>query len=148
MKNLLKPILLSGVFLLSLSSCAKSATDMVESLKNNGFEVEHITREENEEIQALDIIFNGALLAKRYIKDLKEGVTVNSMAVGVKVDEEVAHGAQIIEFGSGDEAGLMYKFYDENKGANTEIEFEGTIVQVGSCLVSYTDDYTKSVLGI
>lgn len=148
MKNLLKPILLSGVFLLSLSSCAKSATDMVESLRNNDFEVEHLTREENQEIQALDLAFNAALFAKRYIKDVKEGVTVNSMAVGVKVDEEGAHGAQIIEFGSGDEAGLMYKFYDENKGADTEIEFEGTIVQVGSCLVSYTDDYTKGVLGI
>ena len=148
MKNLLKPILLSGVFLLSLSSCAKSATDMVESLRNNDFEVDHRTREDYQEIQALDMIFNAALLAKRYIEDLKEGVTVNSMAVGVKVDEEGAHGAQIVEFGSGDEAGLFYKFYDENKGADTEVGFEGTIVQVGSCVVSYTDEYTKGVLGI
>ena len=148
MKNLLKPILLSGVFLLSLSSCAKSATDMVESLRNNDFEVEHITREENEEIKALDALLNLGLFAAGYIEDVKEGVTVNSMAVGVKVDEEGAHGAQIVEFGSGDEAGLFYKFYDENKGADTEIEFEGTMVQVGSCLVSYTDDYTKGVLGI
>ena len=148
MKNLLKPILLSGVFLLSLSSCAKSATDMVESLRNNGFEVEHITREENEELKAVDALLNAGLFAARYIEDLKEGVTVNSMAVGVKVDEEGAHGAQIIEFGSGDEAGLIYKFYDENKGADTEVGFEGTIVQVGSCVVSYTDEYTKGVLGI
>ena len=148
MKNLLKPILLSGVFLLSLSSCAKSATDMVESLKNNDFEVEHLTREENEEIKAVDALLNAGLLVAGYIEDVKEGVTVNSMAVGVKVDEEGAHGAQIIEFGSGDEAGLMYKFYDENKGEGVEVEFEGTIVQVGSCLVSYTDDYTKGVLGI
>ena len=88
MKNLLKPILLSGVFLLSLSSCAKSATDMVESLRNNDFEVEHITREENEELKALDALLNVGLLAAGYIKDVKEGVTVNSMAVGVKVDED------------------------------------------------------------
>lgn len=148
MKNLLKPILLSGVFLLSLSSCAKSAADMVESLKNNGFEVEHRTREDYKEIQAMDLIFNAALLATDYIEDMKDGVTTMSMAMGVKTDEEGVHGAQIIEFGSGDEAGLIYKFYDENKGEDTEIEFEGTIVQVGSCLVSYTDDYTKGVLGI
>ena len=72
----------------------------------------------------------------------------NEFLKSYEVIDEVVDSLRIRRINKPKDYSYNDKFYDENKGEDTEIEFEGTMVQVGSCLVSYTDDYTKGVLGI
>ena len=63
MKRIIKPVLMSAVFMLSLSSCGgKSASSMVDALKNDKFEVQSITNE-NDELEAIELVLNAALVA-------------------------------------------------------------------------------------
>lgn len=71
MKRIIKPVLMSAVFMLSLSSCGgKSASSMVDALKNNEFEVQSVTNE-NDELELIELALNAALLALKKIDDVK-----------------------------------------------------------------------------
>lgn len=151
MRKILKPIMLSAVFMLSLTSCGgKSAASMFEALKKNEFEVEQITTENNQdELNALELLINAGLLAAGSITDIKEGVDILSLTYAVKVDDSGTHSAGIYELGSADEANLIYKFVEENGNLEgDESQKFSNFVVTGSCYVGYSDDYTKGVLGL
>ncbi len=151
MRRILKPIMLSAVFMLSLTSCGgKSAASMIEALKKNEFEVEQITTENNQdELNALELLINAGLLAAGSITDIKEGVDILSLTYAVKVDDSGTHAAGIYELGSADEANLIYNFVEENGNLEgDESQKFSNFVVTGSCYVGYSDDYTKGVLGL
>ena len=147
MKRIIKPVLMSAVFMLSLSSCGgKSASSMVDALKNDEFEVQSITSE-NDELEAIELILNAALVAAGKIDDYKNGVDLISIHYAVKIDENGTHAAEINEFGNGDQANLFMSVY-EDLGGETSGEALDNYVVTGSCVVGYSDDYTKGVLGL
>ena len=147
MKRIIKPVLMSAVFMLSLSSCGgKSASSMVDALKNDKFEVQSITSE-NDELEAIELILNAALVAAGKIDDYKNGVDLISIHYAVKIDENGTHAAEINEFGNGDQANLFMSVY-EDLGGETSGEALDNYVVTGSCVVGYSDDYTKGVLGL
>lgn len=147
MKRIIKPVLMSAVFMLSLSSCGgKSASSMVDALKNNEFEVQSITNENNE-LVTIELALNAALAAAQKIDDYKNGVDLISIHYAVKIDENGTHAAEINEFGNGDQANLAMSFY-EDLGGETSGEALVKYVVTGSCVVGYSDDYTKGVLGL
>lgn len=146
MKRIIKPVLMSAVFMLSLSSCGKSASSMVDALKNNEFEVQSITNE-NDELEAIEMVLNAALVAAGKIDDYKNGVDLISMHYAVKIDENGTHAAEINEFGNGDQANLFMSVYKEFEGDMSGEALDNYVV-TGSCLVGYSDDYTKGVLGL
>ena len=151
MRKIIKPIMMSAVFMLSLTSCGgKSAAEMVDSLKSNEFEVQQLTTKDNQdELNALELLINAGLLASGLIEDVKEGVDILSLTSAVKVDDAGTHAAGIYELGSADEANLIYKFVEDNgnlEGDETQ-QFTNFVV-TGSCYVGYSDDYTKGILGL
>ena len=147
MKRIIKPVLMSAVFMLSLSSCGgKSASSMVDALKNNEFEVQSITNE-NDELETIEAVLNTALLVAQKIDDIKNGVDLVSMHYAVKIDENGTHAAEINEFGNADQANLFYSVYEEF-GGESDSETLDYYVVTGSCVVGYSDDYTKGVLGL
>ena len=150
MKRILRPIMMSAVFMLSLTSCGgKSTASMIEALKSNDFEVQQMTTEEHEkELNALETIINLGLLAAGSIKDIKDGVDILSLTYAAKVGDSGTHAAGIYELGSTDEANLIYKFVEENGNLSEEDQELTNFVVTGSCYIGYNDDYTKGVLGI
>ncbi len=147
MKRIIKPVLMSAVFMISLSSCGgKSASSMVDALKNNEFEVESITNE-NDELEEVEALVNFYLLTIEKIDDIKNGIDVVSMHYAVKIDDTGTHSAVINEFGNGDQANLFMSVY-EDLGGETSGEALDNYVVTGSCVVGYSDDYTKGVLGL
>lgn len=146
MKRIIKPVLMSAVFMLSLSSCGKSASSMVDALKNDEFEVQSITNE-NDELEGIELVLNAALLAVQKIDDIKNGVDLISVHYAVKIDDTGTHAAEINEFGNADQANLFYSVYDELEG-DMSGEALANYVVTGSCVVGYSDDYTKGVLGL
>lgn len=147
MKRIIKPLLMSAVFMLSLSSCGgKSASSMVDALKNDKFEVQSITNE-NDELVVIEMAINAALFAAQKIDDYKNGVDLVSMHSAVKVDENGAHAAEISEFGNADQAKIFYSVYEEVEGDVSGESFANYTI-TGSCVVGYSDEYTKGVLGI
>ena len=64
MRKIIKPIMMSAVFMLSLTSCGgKSAAEMVDSLKSNEFEVQQLTTKDNQdELNALELLINALKL--------------------------------------------------------------------------------------
>lgn len=147
MKRIIKPVLMSAVFMLSLSSCGgKSASSMVDALKNDEFEVQSITNENNE-LEAIELVLNTALFVAQKIDDVKNGVDLVSMHSAVKTDESGVHAAEITEFGNADQAKLFYSVYEEVEGDVSGGSFANYTI-TGSCVVGYSDDYTKGVLGL
>lgn len=147
MKRIIKPVLMSAVFMLSLSSCGgKSAASMVDALKNNEFEVQSITNE-NDELKAIEWALNTALAAAQKIDDYKNGVDLVSVHYAVKIDENGTHAAEISEFGNADQAKIFYSVYEEVEG-DVSGESYANYTITGSCVVGYSDDYTKGVLGL
>ena len=147
MKRIIKPVLMSAVFMLSLSSCGgKSASSMVDALKNDEFEVQSITSE-NDELEEVEALVNFYLLTIEKIDDIKNGIDVVSMHYAVKIDDAGTHSAVINEFGNADQANLFMSVYDELEG-DMSGETLGKYVVTGSCVVGYSDDYTKGVLGL
>ena len=147
MKRIIKPVLMSAVFMLSLSSCGgKSASSMVDALKNNEFEVQSITNENNE-LETIEMAINAALFFAQKIDDTKNGVDLVSMHSAVKTDENGVHAAEISEFGNADQAKIFYSVYEEIEGDVSGESFANYTI-TGSCVVGYSDDYTKEVLGL
>ena len=147
MKRIIKPVLMSAVFMLSLSSCGgKSASSMVDALKNNEFEVQSITNENNE-LETIEMAINAALFFAQKIDDTKNGVDLVSMHSAVKVDENGVHAAEISEFGNADQAKIFYSVYEEIEGDISGESYANYTI-TGSCVVGYSDDYTKGVLGL
>ena len=147
MKRIIKPVLMSAIFMLSLSSCGgKSASSMVDALKNNEFEVQSITNENNE-LEAIELVLNAALVAAQKIDDYKNGVDLISIHYAVKIDENGTHAAEISEFGNADQAKIFYSVYEEVEGDVSGESFANYTI-TGSCVVGYSDDYTKGVLGL
>lgn len=147
MKRIIKPVLMSAVFMLSLSSCGgKSAASMVESLKNADFQVQSVTNDNNE-LETVEALLNFSLFALKKIDDVKNGVDLVSMHSAVKTDESGVHAAEITEFGNADQAKIFYSVYEEVEGDVSGESFANYTI-TGSCVVGYSDDYTKGVLGI
>ena len=119
---------------------------MVDALKNNEFEVQSITNENNE-LVTIELALNAALAAAQKIDDYKNGVDLISIHYAVKIYENGTHAAEINEFGNGDQANLAMSFY-EDLGGETSGEALVKYVVTGSCVVGYSDDYTKGVLGL
>lgn len=119
---------------------------MVDALKNDEFEVQSITSE-NDELEAVELLLNAALLATQKIDDIKNGVDLISIHYAVKIDDTGTHAAEINEFGNADQANLFMSVYDELEG-DMSGEALADYVVTGSCVVGYSDDYTKGVLGL
>lgn len=93
------------------------------------------------------MVLNAALFAAQKIDDIKNGVDLISMHYAVKIDDTGTHAAEINEFGNADQANLFMSVYDELEG-DMSGEALADYVVTGSCVVGYSDDYTKGVLGL
>lgn len=142
MRKLFNGLVVGATFLLSLTSCGgKSFDSFKSSLEDNGFTV---TEASEEVIDATERLTNAALALLG-----EEAVDIVNGLDAMKTDEEGVHMASILEFASSDEAERFLSYSSkEGESGSTTAGSDQSIVQVGSMIVGYTDDYTKGVLGI
>ena len=144
MKRIFKPFMMGTLFMLSLTSCGgKSAASMVDSLKNNGFDVYEATKAE---LAITETGLNAGLLALGKIDNLDNGVKLVSTFKAGKGDTSGNHTAIIYEFSSNDQAKLVYETAQEAKESSAGSNIPEFIL-TGACYVECSDEYTKGVLG-
>lgn len=160
MKKIIKYFALSAAVLMSASACAPSADQMVENLKNDGFVVEEapesvIKKTETALTLALKVLGeddpNVTIL--RWVAAIKAPeVSVNEKifkAGDVSISADVGHAASIIEFENGDMAQKVWDNALDALESEEETEANKDLSKVsGSCIVSWSDDYTKGILGV
>lgn len=160
MKKIIKYFALSAAVLMSASACAPSADKMVENLKNDGFVVEEapesvIKPTETALTLALKVLGeddpNVTIL--RWVMAMKAPeVSVNEKifkAGDVSISADVGHAASIIEFENGDMAQKVWDNALDALESEEETEANKDLSKVsGSCIVTWSDDYTKGILGV
>ena len=160
MKKIIKYFALSAAVLMSASACAPSADQMVENLKNDGFVVEEapesvIKPTGTALTLALKVLGeddpNVTIL--RWVSAIKAPeVSVNEKifkAGDVSISADLGHAASIIEFENGDMAQKVWDNALDALGSEEETEANKDLSKVsGSCIVSWSDDYTKGILGV
>ncbi len=160
MKKIIKYFALSAAVLMSASACAPSADQMVENLKNDGFVVEEapesvIKPTETALTLALKVLGeddpNVTIL--RWVSAMKAPeVSVNEKifkAGDVSISADSGHVASIVEFENGDMAQKVWDNALDALGSEEETEANKELSKVsGSCIVSWSDDYTKGILGV
>ena len=105
------------------------------------------SRFNNDELEAVEALVNFYLLTIEKIDDIKNGIDIVSIHYAVKIDDTGTHAAEINEFGNADQANLFMSVYDELEGDMSGEALDNYVV-TGSCVVGYSDDYTKGVLGL
>ena len=160
MKKIIKYFALSAAVLMSASACAPSADQMVENLKNDGFVVEEAPESV---IKPTEIVLTSALKVLgeddpnvtilRWVSAIKAPeVSVNEKifkAGDVSISADLGHVASIIEFENGDMAQKVWDNALDALGSEEETEANKDLSKVsGSCIVSWSDDYTKGILGV
>ena len=160
MKKIIKYFALSAAVLMSASACAPSADQMVENLKNDGFVVEEAPESV---IKSTGIVLTSALKVLgeddpnvtilRWVTAMKAPeVSVNEKifkAGDVSISADLGHAASIIEFENGDMAQKVWDNALDALGSEEETEANKDLSKVsGSCIVSWSDDYTKGILGV
>ena len=160
MKKIIKYFALSAAVLMSASACAPSADQMVENLKNDGFVVEEAPESV---IKPTEIVLTSALKVLgeddpnvtilRWVSAIKAPeVSVNEKifkAGDVSISADSGHVAAIIEFENGDMAQKVWDNALDALGSEEETEANKDLSKVsGSCIVSWSDDYTKGILGV
>lgn len=160
MKKIIKYFALSAAVLMSASACAPSADKMVENLKNDGFVVEEapesvIKSTETALTLALKLldVEDPNVTILRWIAAVKEPeISVNEKifkAGDVSISADSGHFASIIEFENGDMAQKVWDNALDALGSEEETEENKDLSKVsGSCIVSWSDDYTKGILGV
>lgn len=161
MKKIIKYFALSAAVLMSASACAPSADQMVENLKNDGFVVEEAPKSVTDSTElaltlALKLlnIEDPDVTILRWVMAMKAPeVSVNEKifkAGDVSISADVGHAASIIEFENGDMAQKVWdNALDALGGSEEETEANKDLSKVsGSCIVTWSDDYTKGILGL
>lgn len=160
MKKIIKYFALSAAVLMSASACAPSADQMVENLKNDGFVVEEAPKSVTDSTGAaltlalkLLNIEDPNVTILRWVAAIKAAeVSVNEKifkAGDVSVSADLGHAASIIEFENGDMAKKVWDNALDALGSEEETEANKDLSKVsGSCIVSWSDDYTKGILGV
>lgn len=160
MKKIIKYFALSAAVLMSASACAPSADQMVENLKNDGFVVEEAPEDMlsltelglTAALKLLDVEDPNVTIL-RWVTAIKAPeVSVNEKifkAGDVSISADVGHAASIIEFENGDMAQKVWDNALDALGSEEETEANKDLSKVsGSCIVSWSDDYTKGILGV
>ena len=160
MKKIIKYFALSAAVLMSASACAPSADQMVENLKNDGFVVEEAPESV---IKSTGIVLTSAL---KVLGEDDPNVTILRLVTAIKAPEvsvnekifkagdvsisaDLGHAASIIEFENGDMAQKVWDNALDALGSEEETEANKDLSKVsGSCIVSWSDDYTKGILGV
>ena len=160
MKKIIKYFALSAAVLMSASACAPSADQMVENLKNDGFVVEEAPEDMlsltelglTAALKLLDVEDPNVTIL-RWVTAIKAPeVSVNEKifkAGDVSISADSGHFASIIEFENGDMAQKVWDNALDALGSEEETEANKDLSKVsGSCIVSWSDDYTKGILGV
>ena len=160
MKKIIKYFALSAAVLMSASACAPSADQMVENLKNDGF----VVKEEPESV--IKPIETALTLALKVLGEEDPNVTILRLVTAIKAPEvsvnekifkagdvsisaDLGHYASIVEFENGDMAQKVWDNALDALGSEEETEANKDLSKVsGSCIVSWSDDYTKGILGV
>ena len=160
MKKIIKYFALSAAVLMSASACAPSADQMVENLKNDGFVVEEAPESV---IKSTETVLT---LALKVLGEDDPNVTILRLVTAIKAPEvsvnekifkagdvsisaDLGHAASIIEFENGDMAQKVWDNALDALGSEEETEANKDLSKVsGSCIVSWSDDYTKGILGV
>ena len=145
---------------MSASACAPSADQMVENLKNDGFVVEEAPKSVTDSTElaltlALKLlnIEEPNVTILRWVAAIKAPeVSVNEKifkAGDVSISADAGHAASIIEFENGDMAQKVWDNALDALGSEEETEANKDLSKVsGSCIVTWSDDYTKGILGV